>query len=538
MKEPRRASRAARALGASSLLAAVVGGEAAWAQDFAYNPPGVLVSGSGRGRADETVYVPGMRYPIEESPSFANSQVWGVGGSQGPSGSQCDARNFSYPWSDNYCESRQWDMPLCPSGTGHQGQDIRAATCEDARWWAVAAEDGSITNIGSYSVTLMGASGTKHRYLHMDAGTLAVRVGQQVRRGDRMGKVSNEFGGTPTSIHLHYDLFQTIQGVGGVYVPPYLSLVESYEELVGQEAVPCAELPPDGGTLDNAGPCARFYGPPATWREVTGQGNEGSLRWTYAWTNETPGNWARFSLYLVEGGEYEVAVNVIPEFATSQQTPYKVRAGGQERDVRVNLTTDAQGGWLVLGRFAFAAGGDQWVDVYDNSGETSAQQRRVMADALRLTRVRPQPDPEPEPDLPEEPEEDAAQDTGAPDLPDDNNNADNNGPNNNGVNNGQDNNADNNADNNDLNSANNDGANNADDGRDNNSSPNNANANNNSGEGDNSGDNGGDDNSAGGAGAPKRFEESCASLPGAGRGPSGLWLAALALGWVLRRARR
>ena len=198
---------------------------------FTYRPPGELVSGSGRGRVDDRVYAPGIRYPVRDTPSFLNSQVWGVGGSAGPSGSQCDDRNFSYPWHDNYCETRSWSMPLCPAGEGHQGQDIRASSCRAGMHPAVAATDGMITNVGSYSVYLTASDGTRYDYLHMRP--VSVRVGQRVSRGDILGYVSNEFGGTPTTVHLHFNIRQSISGVGSVYVPTYMSLVRAYEALVG-----------------------------------------------------------------------------------------------------------------------------------------------------------------------------------------------------------------------------------------------------------------------------------------------------------------
>jgi murein DD-endopeptidase MepM/ murein hydrolase activator NlpD len=215
----------------------------AHAQTFTYEPPGKLVAGSGMGRADMTVYAPGMRFPIENGPAYANSQVYERGGYLGPAGSLCDPQNFSYPWKDNYCETRTWDMPLCPSGQGHQGQDIRAATCEETQktqprlYWAVAAVDGRITNVGSYSVYLTAADGTRYDYLHMS--DLAIKSGDAVTRGQRLGKVSNAFNGAATTIHLHFNLRQNVAGVGMVYVSPYMSLVESYETLMG--------LRPDAG---------------------------------------------------------------------------------------------------------------------------------------------------------------------------------------------------------------------------------------------------------------------------------------------------
>ncbi len=211
------------------------------AQEFSFLPPGTLQSGSGTGLDDDTVYAPGMRFPIEEAPAYANSQVWGRGGSQGGGGAQCDTQNFSYPWKDNYCETRSWDMPLCPSGKGHQGQDIRAASCTKDVHWVVAAEAGRVTSIGSYSVYVTADDGTRFDYLHMSQ--VAVAVGDRVTRGQRLGKVSNAFDGTPTTVHLHFNIRQNVAGVGMVYVSPYMSLVESYRELIGD----VTPDPPDAG---------------------------------------------------------------------------------------------------------------------------------------------------------------------------------------------------------------------------------------------------------------------------------------------------
>ena len=207
------------------------------AKGFTYYPAGQLSpSKSGTGRlGDSYVYAPGIRFPIESAPAYLNSQVYGIGGYLGPKGSLCDNKNYIYPWHDNYCEKRGWSMPLCSGGKGHQGVDIRTATCEKKKYYAVAVESGVITYIGSYTVKLRGSSGRTYRYLHLDSRTLQVRRGQTVRRGQRIGLVSNNMGSTPTSIHLHFDMKQTIK-VGNasklLYVPPYTSLVEAYKRLL------------------------------------------------------------------------------------------------------------------------------------------------------------------------------------------------------------------------------------------------------------------------------------------------------------------
>ncbi len=205
---------------------------------FSYAPVGELnPARSGAGRAgDQFNYAPGIRFPLESAPAYINSQVYGIGGLYGSAGSLCDARNFQYPWHDNYCEKRGWGMPLCPAGKGHQGVDIRPATCERKKHAVVAVEDGTITSIGKYTVYLRSVSGRTYRYLHLDSRTLQVRSGQKVKRGQRIGLVSDNMGNTKTSIHLHFDMKQTIRFNNGrsakVFVPPYTSLVDAYKRLL------------------------------------------------------------------------------------------------------------------------------------------------------------------------------------------------------------------------------------------------------------------------------------------------------------------
>ncbi len=267
------------------------------AAQFSYDPVGQLHPGSGSGAADATVYVPNMRFPMESAPAFANSQVWGHGGSQGPSGGQCHQNNFSFPWKDNYCESRSWTMPLCPSGTGHQGQDIRAATCDKNVHWVVAGFDGQITNVGSYSVYLTRSDGTRLRYLHM--GSVQVSTGQTITKGQRLGKVSNAFGGTPTTVHLHFDINQNVSGHGKVYVSPYMTLVRAYEELIG-EAGPNL----DAKVIRAEADLVADETGQADYKACTGQAftmtyeveNAGKLTWTDTMPGSNPGEMIRLGV--------------------------------------------------------------------------------------------------------------------------------------------------------------------------------------------------------------------------------------------------
>lgn len=205
--------------------------------EFNREPPGKLVPGSGAGATDLTVWAPNMRFPMEAAPAYANSQVYGVGGHLGAPGGQCDPRNYSYPWRDNFCESRGYPNMFCGNGKGHQGQDIRPATCKKSEHWVVAAETGTITEIGKYTVFLTAKSGRLYRYLHMDMPKVRqmLRVGQEVQRGERIGLVSNDFGGTPTTIHLHLEIKAPVTRNGATvftFVPPYTSLDLAYRRLL------------------------------------------------------------------------------------------------------------------------------------------------------------------------------------------------------------------------------------------------------------------------------------------------------------------
>jgi murein DD-endopeptidase MepM/ murein hydrolase activator NlpD len=192
-----------------------------------------------------------MRFPVDQPKAFANSQVYGPGGDHGPKGGwQCDGVNYAYPWQDTFCESRPGNRKnrLCPNLVGHQGQDIRPNSCVRARYMAVAAADGLITQVGPFWVMLRGEDGRVYSYLHLQMDQLKVRRGDHVVRGQPIGLVSNNFGtdkktGKPvaTTIHLHFEIQEpAVQKDGAVvaqkgasllFVPPYSSLVDSYQRL-------------------------------------------------------------------------------------------------------------------------------------------------------------------------------------------------------------------------------------------------------------------------------------------------------------------
>ena len=220
---------------------------------FAYYPPGDLDPNDGnRGRKDDRkIYLPNIIFPLKLAAGqhpHMNSQIWGRGGSGydgkgAAGGSECDPVNYDpLKQRDTYCETRTWEMPLCPGGTGHQGQDIRPPTCKNNTWEAVAVVAGTITKVTSNTtVQLKGADGTDYFYLHMYPQSIKVKAGAKVKQGDVLGRVSNYMEGKPngTTTHLHFQVRQTIKVDGkilSVYVPPYSSLIAAYRKDKGLNA--------------------------------------------------------------------------------------------------------------------------------------------------------------------------------------------------------------------------------------------------------------------------------------------------------------
>lgn len=207
-----------------------------YAEELSYYPPGELFPGSGEGRKDDRkLYIPNMAFPLvvgisSGAHAYAGSQINDVKG-----GGANASENYHYPWRDVYCETRSWDMPLCPAGKGHQGVDIRPSSHDNAFWPAVAMADGIVTNVTSNTtVTVRSPEGYYCRYLHMSSQSIkdaGIKAGTHVVKGVTiLGKISNIMGGTAnTSIHLHFDCNRRI-GNQSVFVPVYTSLVSAYRK--------------------------------------------------------------------------------------------------------------------------------------------------------------------------------------------------------------------------------------------------------------------------------------------------------------------
>jgi hypothetical protein len=220
--------------------------------DFTYRPSGDIIANSGvrkeGGRADFTAYSQ-IRFPLERAPAFVHSQSFGR--RRASHSDEAPGRIDQYPWRDNFCEARSFNVGQCPSGYGHQGEDIRPAPCSlrrdqgeaepcDPRQQpVVAVRDGVlIRSRQQQALALQVNTGTEHirfRYMHMSPAAMdadGILNGRIVAEGEKIGVVSNYLDHpNGTSRHLHFDV-QVFTRDGWIWVSPYVTLISAYERLI------------------------------------------------------------------------------------------------------------------------------------------------------------------------------------------------------------------------------------------------------------------------------------------------------------------
>ncbi|UFZ08236.1 M23 family metallopeptidase [Bradyrhizobium ontarionense] len=225
--------------------------------DFTYRPTGDIVANSGArgqsGRADRTAYSQ-IRFPLD-SPAYVHSQSFG----RRRASDKLEQPWSQYPWRDNFCEARSFNVGQCASGFGHQGQDLRpgvcpvrrdgADGCDPWRQRVLAVRDGVvIRSTRQQAVTVQVNTGTEHirfRYMHMNPAAMdadGLLNGRMLREGEPIGVVSNYLDHpNGTTRHLHFDV-QVFTRDGWIWVNPYTTLIAAYERLIGGRG---SEIGPD-----------------------------------------------------------------------------------------------------------------------------------------------------------------------------------------------------------------------------------------------------------------------------------------------------
>ncbi|WP_172185171.1 M23 family metallopeptidase [Bradyrhizobium aeschynomenes] len=235
--------------------------------DFTYRPVGDIVVNSGArgqgGRADPTAYSQ-IRYPLD-APAYVHSQSFG----RRRTSDKFDQPWSQYPWRDNFCETRDFNVGQCASGLGHQGQDLRPGACpvrrdgpdgcDPWRQRVLAVRDGVVIRSARQQGAIIQVnSGTEHvrfRYMHMNPAAMdkdGLLNGRRLREGEPIGVVSNYLDHpNGTTRHLHFDV-QLFTRDGWIWVNPYMTLIAAYERLIGgrgrEVGVEIAATPPPATT--------------------------------------------------------------------------------------------------------------------------------------------------------------------------------------------------------------------------------------------------------------------------------------------------
>jgi murein DD-endopeptidase MepM/ murein hydrolase activator NlpD len=291
------------------------------------------------------------------------------------------------------------DLVLPQHANGGKGQPILAVqsgTVVKAGW-----ATGGWASYGQRVIIQHDWSGDGHTYVsiycHLD--TIDVIEGQVIDKGTQLGTMGGSSNGSLSGFapHLHFALHRdsTIggSGTGGSYggnavVPEPM---DGYEDLApgtiaisANSAQPCQVLPPSGGVLDDQGPCFRRFGPAQYWNDES-SGYMSSSVWTYTIDQTDPDNSVRWLLDFEQAGEYVVEAYIPAGLGQATQAKYVVRHGGTQDSVTRDQSSVSDG-WLSIGSFGFAAGGDQWIELADNTGEpyTGTDSTRIVFDAIRI----------------------------------------------------------------------------------------------------------------------------------------------------------
>ncbi len=155
-----------------------------------------------------------------------------------------------------------------------------------------------------------------------------------------------------------------------------------------QDCPICEPIPPMGRIVDDRDLCFEKLGTPAWWHPEA-DGFDSTLYWTFCVDTEadTVGLW---HLTFDEAGLYRLEAYTDGDWAESRHATYQVQHGTELTAAEVDQSqTD---GWTLVGDFDFAEGDQQWVRLEDLTGEPYADRVVIVFDALRLTRLDPEPD--------------------------------------------------------------------------------------------------------------------------------------------------
>lgn len=226
--------------------------------------------------------------------------------------------------------------------------------------------------------------GTAGLYMHVEGNSSDFQVGEQVEAGDVIARVG--LTGWTCGPHLHFQVQQICgswwcQSVAAEFFGA--GTIDFPESAVSENCGPCtADL--GGGQTTISESEAQCFDRLTKWWWEGGEGLDNHHWYTYATAAaqpETRGRW-RFSVSVP--GDYEVEVHV-PSSAQSNGATYAVHHAGGVDEVAVDQAS--QKNWQPLGSFYFDGGGDEYLELPDNTGEPEGDLIPLAFDSVRFTYV-------------------------------------------------------------------------------------------------------------------------------------------------------
>lgn len=244
-------------------------------------------------------------------------------------------------------------------------------------------------NDANYVVLDFG-DGTEALFLHLQAGSSSLQVGDQVKQGDVVGAVG--LTGWVCGAHLHFQIQETCpswwcQSIASSFVgfgDPGLGTSMPSNNCPPLE--PCASLDGAQTIIDEEESC--FSKVTSYWWSEP-EGYAGHHYYTFGIVGPESETVGTYAVDVTVGGTYLVEAHV-PQGATSTAARYLIDPGTGQAELAV-VDQSTQKGWVPLGEVVFLEGEGRTVVLGDATGESPDLDRRVAFDALRFTFVPDEP---------------------------------------------------------------------------------------------------------------------------------------------------
>ncbi|MCA9652176.1 MAG: peptidoglycan DD-metalloendopeptidase family protein [Myxococcales bacterium] len=273
-----------------------------------------------------------------------------------------------------------WDFSL------QEGEEIWAASTGTVTHLRMNSTQGGCSTTYSSDanyITVDHGDGTSIVYLHMQANSSPLAVGETVEVGDLVARVGAT--GYACGAHLHMQVQQTC---GSYYCQSVSASFADYGDPVAStqyestNCPACSKVLDGGQTIVDDEDAGCLIRQTSSWWSSY-QGHDDHHFWTRAidaGSSESSAVW-RFGVSVP--GDYRVEVFVPDADAGSTNARYQVHHAAGTTEVALDQSTHK--GWQDLGVYEFVGGGGEGIELGDATGENVSLDRHLAYDAVRLT---------------------------------------------------------------------------------------------------------------------------------------------------------